>query len=112
MQQRKQVETGMNSLRELMRKLNLQADARAKLNVKKSQQREREETYRARYVHYRTTRLFLPCVQLISFSTLHRYQSKQADFEAVLGQAVNIEALKPALGKSIAYTLLLVAILL
>lgn len=78
MQQRKQVETGMNSLRELMRKLNLQADARAKLNVKKSQQREREETYRA------------------------RYQSKQADFEAVLGQAVNIEALKPALGKSIA----------
>jgi hypothetical protein len=62
MQQRKQVETGMNSLRELMRKLNLQADARAKLNVKKSQQREREETYRARYVHYRTTRLFLSCV--------------------------------------------------
>jgi hypothetical protein len=52
----------MNSLRELMRKLNLQADARAKLNVKKSQQREREETYRARYVHYSITRLVLSSV--------------------------------------------------
>ncbi len=44
------------------------------------------------------------CLTDFFFFTLHRYQSKQADFEAVLGQAVNIEALKPALGKAIAYT--------
>jgi ribosomal protein S6 len=49
-QQSKQIEADMASLRELMRKLNLQADARAKLAVKKGQQKEREEAYLARCV--------------------------------------------------------------
>ncbi len=77
-------DTEMASLSDLMRKLNMQASARARLNLKKTQQEEKEEAYKSRFdpIFYFPVKLLDKLIN----TTLAGMQEKKQNSQQFWGQ--------------------------